>query len=194
MKTWWKIGDKPRGRWRPKMEFGISFSKSELTEIRNLNIDTLIKVCIIPITEYPKRDINLTCEATPILFPDLIYETGDIKSSDLCLYTSLCENCPFKTISGNKKLRWSTTNDILDSNVKWSFYLPWRSDARPDYSDFIDPVKKFLKSMIDRFESSLKEARESVSSSEWLLGEENTLDLIQRNELPEVKKVRVVRR
>jgi len=176
MRTWWKIGDKPRGRWRPKMEFGISFSKNEIMEVRNLNIDTLIKVCIIPITKYPKRDINLKCEATPILFPDLIYKTGDIKSSDLCLYTSLCENCPFKTSLGNKKLRWFTTNDILDNNVEWSFYLPWRSDTRPDYSDFIDPVKKFLKSVLDRFESSLKEARESAPSSEWLLGEENTLE------------------
>jgi hypothetical protein len=159
-----------------------------------LNIDTLIRVCIIPIITYPKSDKNLTCGATTILFPDFIYETGDTKFSDLRLYKLLCENCPFKTISSNKKLRWSTTNDILDSNVEWSFYLPWRPGVRPDYSDFIDQVKKFLKSMVERFESSLKEARESVSSSEWLLGEENTLDLIQRNELPEVKKVRVVRR
>jgi len=176
VKAWWKIHDKPRGRWRPRMEWGIHFSPKEMEEAESLGICRKISYCIrgveaggrVTLPECPNSNVVL-------LLAERLYGKNEKKIEDDSLLGSVhsvCSDCPIgETLKGSER-NWASHGSLTLPNTWWAVRLPWRPGARPDYSDFIDPVRFFLHRVLEELERRFHEARESAPSDEWLLEEE----------------------
>jgi hypothetical protein len=194
MKIWWKIHDKPRGRWRPTLSWGVNFTKEEINEMQQLNIDTQIKYCFlvqsennISIPQYcPKKNRII------IVLPEPFYRDRDIENNRKAFNYSICSECPYSEYVLNEIIADEKRINIDTLGISWSFFLPWRPGARPDYSDFIEPVRNFLKYIVNIIENRLQEARESSPSDEWLLEEEIDAAMVQEEQHSD-RKLRVVR-
>lgn len=190
MKAWWKIGDKPRGLYRPLLSWGISFSSSRDAEVQSLGIRREIAYCFRGGVEpHP------SCEERRVLafFPaERLHSYTYYKAADYHPVGSSgsCNSCPGRNDEGG----WYRHD--LNEELLWKCRLPWRPGARPDYSDFIVPVRDFLRKCYEKLELRLAEARESAPSDEWFMEEEldsfswrteNGLDVAER-------KLRVIRK
>jgi len=199
MKTWYEIIYMSK-KERPKMRFGINFSATEYQKL--LTLSTKIKYCIIPVKMNPKG-IKSNCKAKKLFLPDIIYATREKSLYLEKLDDEMCEKCPFKSIGipescdevwvQRDKKRIYTAHDG-NIRLKWSFYLPWRRGTQPDYSDFINPVKEFLKVVEDEFKDRLKETHEPTSSSKELLQERTDSLIPQKEKQPSEPKMRIIRK
>lgn len=167
MKAWWKIYDKPRGRWRPLMEAGVAMTSQEIESAKELNVSLHIKYCLRgdvtgQLTSCPSKDVIL------IVLPERPYgNSGKQVGFGKSLGSSYpCDNCP------GGRSGWYDVDGINLPNNCLSFRLPWRPGARPDYGDFIRPIREFLRLVLEELERRFAEARESAPSDEWLLEEE----------------------
>lgn len=190
MKAWWKIYDKPRGRWRPRMDWGIHFSPKEMEEAESLAVNRKISFCIrgieterVSLTECPNSNVVMFLAERP-------YGKNEKKIEDDYLLgrtNAVCFSCPI----GEEG--WAFRDSLTLPNTWWAMRLPWRPGARPDYSDFIEPVRFFLHRVLEELERRFQEARESAPSDEWLLEEE--FDSFSREVKSEkTSKLRVIRR
>lgn len=189
MKAWWKIHKKPRGRWRPLLEWGISLSPEEKKAISELNLNVLYKYVIcspkcIHCSKVTAADIWVALPER--LYPEHTVSVGKGYTSGVRCYT--CEH---------QEETWTITSDSRNICDPFSFRLPWRPGVRPDYTDFIQPIREFLAKLLDLCERRFQEAQESAPSDEWMLEEEfdsftwRTLD--SGVEVAE-RKLRVIRR
>jgi hypothetical protein len=189
VKAWWKIHDKPRGCYRPLLEWGIYLTPDEKREAEELNINFNISYCI-------RHDIKtLACLKGHMLinFEEPVYGR-DYKTRNQGYRLGYSGRCSNNCEPGGGYYYRDECNVKDDS---WACRLPWRPGARPDYSDFIDPVRDFLHRVLEEIERRFQEARESAPSSEWMLEEEfdsfswrtaeNGLEVAER-------KLRVIRR
>jgi len=192
MKGWWKItGNLSKPNYRPKMEFGISIDKNEAAQINYLFSHIWPKFCFIPVNEVP-NDRKPSCKATVMFLPDFVSNYGDLNKQ--------CVNCPYKTIAlpdnSNEPhaYYWDYLLDNDHLEHSWTLRLPWRPGTSPDYSDFIDTVKMFLKDTIDNFENKLRVAYERKVGITWVLeGKVDSTTTVQEKQQSD-EKIRVVRR
>lgn len=201
MKAWWKIYDKPRGRWRPRMDWGIHFSPKEMEEAESLAVNREISYCIRGIeTGAGAGRVTLPkCSNAVLLFAERPYKKnakGVGVKDDYLLGSvhSVCNDCPIgETLKGSER-NWASQGSLTLPNTWWAVRLPWRPGARPDYSDFIEPVRFFLHRVLEELERRFQEARESAPSDEWLLEEEfDSFSWEVKSEKTE-SKLRVIRR
>ena len=167
MKAWWKIHDKPRGRWRPIMEWGVHFTPNEISETESLAVCRKISYCLRGVEA--GRVTLPECSEIVLSFTERPYEKNEKEIKDGYLLGSVhnvCFDCPI----GEKG--WAYRKSLTLPNNWWAVRLPWRPGARPDYSDFIEPVRNFLYRVLEELERRFQEARESAPSDEWLLEEE----------------------
>jgi len=173
MKAFWKIHDKPRGRWRPLLEWGIHFSPQEEQEAKALNIRDDIKYCLrLDLGDFAdSKQVGKVCPRSYVILPfaGKLYrrdssqaECADSFGSPVCC----SENCPFE-----KKGQWSLESSAALPLTR-QYRLEWRPGRRPDYSDYIEPLRIFLRCLLKEAERRFTEARESTPSDEWLLEEE----------------------
>jgi hypothetical protein len=110
---WWKIKDKPRGRWRPILNFGISFNADEVHEIKQLNIPRSIWFCFIHVQELPSQEIKPTCGAITVFFLEKGYSSRN--DSDTPFDYSFCEECSIQNaVKVEKKYDlWSLPSLLL---------------------------------------------------------------------------------
>jgi len=199
MKAFYKIHDKPRGRWRPLLEWGISFSPQEEKEADELNLNKAVKCCFRH--SLSKNDDNnkyagKICPKNFFIIPF----TGKIYSKD-----SPQEGRSF-TLG---EIRCCSTECPLGEDgeyYKYDFIFPttrqlrleWRPGQRPDYSDYIKPIRTFLYTLLAEIEHRFAEARESAPSDEWFLEEEFDSSWnwnITENEVETTeKRLRVIRK
>lgn len=173
------------------MEWGVTLTPPEQEEIKALNVQAAVEYCIRMGAEPPY------CPEGRIVlsWPERAYESQHRRVGEGWGLGGErgCHACP--TQKG--WYRYSTRELTNGLFWAWAVRLPWRPGARPDYSDFIEPVRNFLCRMLDELERRLAEARESAPSDEWLLEEEfdsfswRTLD--SGVEVAE-RKLRVIRR
>lgn len=181
MKAWWKIHDKPRGRWRPLMEWGVHLTPNEIEEAESLAVCRDISYCIRGVEG---RVTLPECSNIVLLLAERPYrESGYL----LGRANAVCFSCPI----GEEG--WALRDSLTLPNNWWAVRLPWRPGARPDYSDFIEPVRNFLYRVLEELERRFQEARESAPSDEWLLEEE--FDSFSWEVMSgETSKLRVIRR
>lgn len=191
MKAFWRIYDKPRGRWRPLLEWGLHLSPEEEEKIKELNINTTYRICIISSTEQ-----KMCQKRAAILFPGPVLEERSKKVGTGSFLGSpyvMCDGCPFEgTDSYVHKREIDLTKDTIRVRVEW------RPGPRPDYSDYIGPVREFLKWALEELQRRIEEAEASSPSEEW--GLEESFDLYSvsslqtSNEENSERKLRVIRR
>lgn len=194
VKAWWKIHDKPRGRWRPLMEFGVRLTTEEITEADALNVENPLKFAFSNLLEE-----NDKCRSCRYSDSTLVDRVGGVLPEQPFRYdkSKVNKNTDRIGCSCSSTNRWWWTESCNIQELEWRFRLPWRPGARPDYSDFIDSVRDFLRRVLEELERRFEEARESAPSDEWLLEEEfdsfswRTLD--SGVEVAE-RKLRVIRR
>lgn len=193
LKMYWKIHDKPQGRWRPLLVFGVELSDDELKDVDKLNINPNIRCCIIGSRELLEvwscnKALILPLSEKP--FKDASNRPGGRDTHVNTFYA--CGDCPFKVCDANGAT-WASEFDInLATSPLHGFRLPWRPGHKPDYSDFIIPVQGFLHQLKSLIEERFAEARQSSSSDEWLL--EGLLDPIIETEAEAEQRLRVIRR
>lgn len=199
MKAFYKIHDKPRGRWRPLLEWGISFSPQEEKEADELNLNRAVKCCFrhsLSENDDNNKYAGKICPKNFFIIPF----TGKIYSKD-----SPQEGRSFTL--GER--RYCSTECPLGEDgeyYKYDFIFPttrqlrleWRPGQRPDYSDYIKPIRTFLYNLLAEIEHRFAEARESAPSDEWFLEEEfdSSWNMnITENEVETTeKKLRVIRK
>lgn len=173
MKAFYKIHDKPRGRWRPLLEWGISFSPQEEKEADELNLNKTAKCCFrhsLSENDDNNKYAGKICPKNFFIIPF----TGKIYSKDspqegrsFTLGERRCcsAECPLGEDGEYYKydLIFPTTRQLR---------LEWRPGQRPDYSDYIKPIRTFLYNLLAEIEHRFAEARESAPSDEWFLEEE----------------------
>jgi len=170
MKAFYKIHDKPRGRWRPLLEWGISFPPQEEQEAEALNLNKDIDYCLrLDLGDFAdNKHAGKICAKGFFLLP----LSGKIYSSNARQegrsYTAgssgSCSDCFWEN--------GEYFRNELSIPATSQFRLEWRPGRRPDYSDYIDPLRIFLRCLLREAERRFTEARESTPSDEWLLEEE----------------------
>ncbi len=200
MKAWWKVSDKPRGRWNPLFEFGIHLSEEEHRELGALNVSTKTLVCLIfPECSDSRRDMPppaaddfVQCGRGyyVLRWPQCPYPTASRVPEAHAIYSSgCCQDCRFPA------WRYADRTDINLADRHFSYRLPWRPGRRPDYSDYIEPTRHFLLRVLKELGCRIEEARESSPSGEWDLEEEFESYSIRETENVAVaeRKLRVIR-
>ena len=174
MKAFYKIHDKPRGRWRPLLEWGISFSPQEEQEAEALNLDKDIDYCLrLDLGDFAdNKHAGKICAKGFFLlpFPGKTYsersrQEGESYAMGNACNCSCSESCFF--VENGK---YSRSGLSAPATVK--LRLEWRPGRRPDYSDYIEPLRIFLRCLLKEAERRFTEVRESTPSDEWLLEEE----------------------
>lgn len=170
MKAWWRIGNKPRGRWLPLLEWGVNLSPPEQEEMENLNVNSVIRYCL-----HGGAQPHPSCKTDRILAflprERLIHPScAKVGEKEQYLgYDTYCSDCP-RLPSTLPEWHLSGAWDLKSEQQRAR--LPWRPGARPDYADFIDPLREFLYRVMEELERRFVEARESAPSDEWMLEEE----------------------
>lgn len=190
MKGYWKICDKPRGMHMPRMEFGIILEGEEENFLKNLKVREYIDVCIAVSEENtspPQKSFLCPAKQIGIIFPENVYSDPN-KERKFCGYKP-CSEC-------NLDIKSRNSLTITFKNNFISFYLPWRPGKKPDYSDFIKPIKSLLYLVLEEYNERINIALESPPSDEWGYEEEFSLDFVRKQEVApssnETKK-RVIR-
>jgi len=168
VKAWWKVSDKPRGRWNPQFAFGINLSEDEKREAQALNVSLKIEYCLFLCQDPDPAACGKCRKGYHILvWPTSAYAAHTISPDRDALYASYsCDGCFFK------RGRMDQGAIYCDSGESWHYRLPWRPGRRPDYSDFIEPTRAFLLRALEDLQRRFAEARESSPSDEWMLEEE----------------------
>jgi len=169
VKAWWKIHDKPRGRWRPLMEWGVHFSPEETAMADELNIYKHISYCLVHSCQIPVSSQVCHQGKRIILFSSGLFGENYNKVGDGGNFGSgfVCSGCNLNLQNGYRR-----TDSINFMHSSFAVRLEWRPGNRPDYSDYIEPVRDFLRWALEEYERRFQEARESTPSDEWLLEEE----------------------
>lgn len=194
MKAWWKIHDKPRGRWYPLLEWGVTFTSSEMEEMEALNVKASLRYCFKGGGKPHPSCTGQYGERVMAFFPAsrvFCLNSARVGAADVFGRAGSCASCPDRSAEW---YHFETIEIDRGGRLVWGFRLPWRPGARPDYSDFIDPTREFLFRVIEEFESRFDEARESAPSDEWLLEEEFDSFFQPEGVESAEKKIRVIRR
>jgi len=170
MKLWWKLGPKPRGRWRPKLEFGIFLSEEERKMAEELNVCLSLKVAVLWETENLPEEMQDRC-AIPC------------KAERPYRASRAGQNDHIGNWDNNKRAYIAYWDLVLGEVEKSSisFYLPWRPGRRPDYSDYLELAKSLLNLMKEMIESRFQVAYESeeLVEDQW---EDNSFLILSSSE------------
>lgn len=197
MKAFYKIHDKPRGRWRPLLEWGISFSPQEKEEANELNLNNMVNCCLRHSLSENNDNNKYAGKICPknffiIPFTGKLYNKNspqEGRSFTLGERRSCSAECPFGEDGEYCKY------DLILPTTK-QLRLEWRPGQRPDYSDYIKPIRTFLYNLLAETERRFTEARGSASSDEWFLEEEfdSSWNITESEVEIAEKKLRVIRK
>ncbi len=169
MNFYYRIGKKPRGNWRPKIEFGYSWKKEEVAH--NPKTEHLVLSSEKCRRFFETTPVGINVAVLPSKFK------GDFEPWEL--YDN-----PKKGHAGCRSSVHAGQGSnlyVLDSvykkdyaDMKYVFYAPWKPGAKPDYSEIV-PVMLEIKDWIELMLTDGLESGESdeingnmvLSEGEW---------------------------